>query len=157
MEFWVFTLKDVLRICLHKNHVKKDEMKCSRTVLVFTLTSSTISKCNKIHKFYFFKNHHLLKWFDLCKQKIKRIPGPLGTERFEFFLKIEAKKKVGGVSLLFKLCWMNFTFLNSTVRPCLWYKHFWEKYNIKSHSLSGSRMVGEAFLKSLSTAGFWVR
>ena len=43
---------------------------------------------------------------------------------------------------------MNFTFVNSTVRPSLWYKHFQEKHDIKSHSLSGSRMVGEAFLKS---------
>ena len=29
-------------------------------------------------------------------------------------------------------------------------KRFQENYNIKSHSLSGSRMVGGAFLKSLS-------
>ena len=45
---------------------------------------------------------------------------------------------------------MNFPFVNSTARPSLWNKHFQEKYNIKSHSLSGSRMVGEAFLKLLS-------
>ena len=45
---------------------------------------------------------------------------------------------------------MNFAFVNSIVRPSLWNKHFQEKYNIKSHSLSGSRMVDEAFLKSLS-------
>ena len=30
-------------------------------------------------------------------------------------------------------------------------KEFQEKYNIKNPSLSGSRIVGEAFLKSLST------
>ena len=53
----------------------------------------------------FLQNRHLLKCFDLCKQKIKRILGPFGTKRFEFFLKIEAKKKKKwlGLSLLFKL------------------------------------------------------
>ena len=30
-------------------------------------------------------------------------------------------------------------------------KYFQEKYNIKNPSLSGSRIVGETFLKSLST------
>ena len=59
-------------------------------------------------------------------------------------------QKVGVVRLLFKLKLNEFHFYNNTVRSSLWNKHFQEKYNIKSHSLSGSRMVGEAFLKSLS-------
>ena len=37
-----------VRICLHENHVNKDDMKRSRTVLVFTLTSSIISERNMI-------------------------------------------------------------------------------------------------------------
>ena len=34
------------------------------------------------------------------------------------------RKNVGGVSLLFKLSGMNFTFVNSTVRPSFWNFHF---------------------------------
>ena len=36
-------------------------------------------------------------------------------------------------------------------------KHFQQKYNIKCHSMSGSRMVGEAFLKSLSVPVMFFR
>ena len=46
---------------------------------------------------------------------------------------------------------MNFTFINSTVRSSLCINIFSQRLNIKCphNSLSGSRIVGEAFLKSL--------
>ena len=45
---------------------------------------------------------------------------------------------------------MNFTFVNSTIRSLLWINFFRKGINIKSHSPPGFRIVGEAFLKSLS-------
>ena len=45
---------------------------------------------------------------------------------------------------------MDFTFVNSTVEPSLWIKKFRESIKVKSPSLSGSDIVGETFLKSLS-------
>ena len=54
-------------------------------------------------------------------------------------------KKVGGVSLLSKLKLNEFHFCKKYCQVFITDKYFQEKYNIKSHSLSGSRMVGEAF------------
>ena len=45
---------------------------------------------------------------------------------------------------------MNFTFVNSTVRFSLLIHIFRKSINIKTLSLSGSRLVSEAFLKSFS-------
>ena len=74
------TLKGVLEIYLHENHVNKDKMKRSRTVLVLTLTSSVISKRSDIQ---------ILKCFDFCKRKLKGFSGALQI------LKIEAKNGWG--------------------------------------------------------------
>ena len=48
---------------------------------------------------------------------------------------------MGGVSLLFKLKLNDY----STVRFKLWINIFRKSVHIKSHSLSGSMIVGEAF------------
>ena len=73
------------------------------------------------------------------------------SERLEFSpLKIEAKK-LGRVTLLFKLKLNEFHFCKLYCQVFIMDKEFQEKYNIKNPSLSGSRIVGEAFLKSLST------
>ena len=87
--------------------------------------------------------------FDLRKRKLNRLSGLCKSEMFECFPEIEAKK-VGGVSLLFKLKLNDFHFCKQYCQVFIMDKQFQEKYNIKRHSLSGSRIVGEAFLKSLS-------
>ena len=54
---------------------------------------------------------------------------------------------------------MNFTFVNSTVRSSIWINILRKCIQIKSPSLPGSDIVGEAFLKSLSIVGkvgWWV-
>ena len=66
-----------------------------------------------------------------------------------FSLKIEAKQ-VGVVTLLFKLKLNEFPFCQQYCQVFIIDEYFQEKYNIKSHSLSGSRIVGEAFIKSSS-------
>ena len=58
---------------------------------------------------------------------------------------------MGGVTLLFKLKLNEFHFCKQYCQVFIMVKYFQEKYNIKSPSLSGSRIVGKAFLKSFST------
>ena len=48
-----FTLKGVSRICLHENHVKKNEMKCSKTVLV-------LLNVNVIHNIQILQNANFI-------------------------------------------------------------------------------------------------
>ena len=52
---------------------------------------------------------------------------------------------MGGVSLLFKLKLNEFHFCKQYCQILIMVKYFQEKFNITSHSLSSSRMVGEAF------------
>ena len=57
---------------------------------------------------------------------------------------------MGGGSLLFKLKLKEFHFCKQHCQVFIMDKHVQETYNIRSHIPSGSRIVGEAFLKSLS-------
>ena len=57
---------------------------------------------------------------------------------------------MGGVSLLFKLKLDEFHFYKQYCQVFIMDTNFRESINIKSPSLSGFRIVGEAFLKSLS-------
>ena len=61
---------------------------------------------------------------------------------------------MGRVNLLFKLKLNEFHFGKQYCQVIIidTGKYFQEKYNIKSPSLSGSRIVGKAFLKSFSIA-----
>ena len=59
-------------------------------------------------------------------------------------------KKVGGVSLLFKLMLNEFHFCKQYCQIFIMDKIFKKSVNIKSPSLSSSRIVGEAFLNSMS-------
>ena len=56
---------------------------------------------------------------------------------------------MGGVSLLFKLKLNEFHFYKQYCQSSIWIYRV--SIHIKSYNLSGSRVVSEAFLKSLST------
>ena len=60
------------------------------------------------------------------------------------------RKNVGGVSLLYTLKLNEFYFCKQCCQVFIMEQTFSEKCNITRHGLSGSRMVGEAFSKSLS-------
>ena len=57
---------------------------------------------------------------------------------------------MGGISLLFKLKLNEFHFCKQYCQDFIMAKIFRKSITLKSHSLSYSRIVGEAFLKSLS-------
>ena len=61
---------------------------------------------------------------------------------------------MGGVSLLVKLKFNEFTFVNCTARPSLCIKVLRKCRKIKSANLSVFRIAGDAFLKSLSIHQF---
>ena len=86
----MFTPQSVLRICLHENHVYRDKLKRLRTVSVFTLTSSTISKRMMIQSL-FLQWSSIINVFYLCKQIITRMPGPLQIQSSKL-----KRREVGG-------------------------------------------------------------
>ena len=69
-------------------------------------------------------------------------------EMLDFYLKVGLnRKKVGGISLLFKLKLSEFHFGKLYYLVFITDKHFEEKYKKQSHSRSGFRIVAEAFFK----------